>query len=470
MKKILFLLLLSSFSISVFSQTLKQRLAGSISNLQNDPQLKYSSISLMVLNAKTGAEVYALNANVGLSTASTLKIITSASAFSLLGTDYTYKTQFGYSGYIDNQGVLHGNLIIKGNGDPTLATWRYEQTKENLVLNNLCNAVKFAGIKKIDGALIADDSAFSSQSLPDGWIWQDIGNYYGAGTSALTWRENQFDINLKPGKALGDSVKIISTKPSMPYLSLKNELITGPRGTGDEAYVFMAPYTTTGYIRGEVGIDEQNITVSAAVPDPAFECASQIKNALAQENGLKVEITTARRLTLENKTIPALTKTLVDIQSPKMSEIVYWFNKKSINLYGEQLLKTIAKEKGKTATTNNGIEQVLDHWNKQGIDKNSININDGSGLSPANRITSSAMARVLNYARNQQWFKSFYNSLPEANGLKMKDGYINGVRSYAGYADSKDGNTYTFVFIVNNFSGSPREMREKMWKVLDLLK
>ncbi|MCO4294802.1 D-alanyl-D-alanine carboxypeptidase/D-alanyl-D-alanine-endopeptidase [Solitalea sp. MAHUQ-68] len=470
MKKSLLLFLALICSTSGFSQTLKQRLTAGINSLQNDAQLKYASISLTVLNAKSAAEVFTLNANQGLATASTLKIITSTSALSLLGADYTYKTQFGYSGYIDNQGVLHGNLIIKGSGDPTLATWRYEQTKENLVLNNICNAVKYAGIKKVEGLLIADDSAFPSQSLPDGWIWQDIGNYYGTGSSALTWRENQFDINLKVGKSVGDSVKILSIKPSMPYLGLKNELTTGPKGTGDEAYVFLAPYTTTGYIRGEVGVDEQNITVSAAVPDPAFECASEIKNALAQENGLKVEITTARRLTLENKPIPVLTKSLIDIQSPPLKDIVYWFNKKSVNLYGEHLLKTIAKEKGKSATTNNGVELIREFWSKQGIDKNAINISDGSGLSPGNRVAGIAMARVLNYARAQSWFSAFYNSLPEANGLKMKDGFINGVRSYAGYVDSKDGNTYTFVFIINNFSGSPKEMRQKMWKVLDLMK
>ena len=95
---------------------------------------------------------------------------------------------------------------------------------------------------------------------------------------------------------------------------------------------------------------------------------------------------------------------------------------------------------------------------------------DGSGLSPANRITSEALVKILQYAKARTWFPSFYRALPEMNGIKMKDGYIGGVRSYAGFAKSVKGDEYIFSFIVNNFDGNPASVREKMWKVLDLLK
>ncbi|MEO7046731.1 MAG: D-alanyl-D-alanine carboxypeptidase, partial [Ferruginibacter sp.] len=107
---------------------------------------------------------------------------------------------------------------------------------------------------------------------------------------------------------------------------------------------------------------------------------------------------------------------------------------------------------------------------KRGIDKSALKIIDGSGLSPANRVTTNALVTVLQYAKKQSWFSSFYFDLPEINNIKMKDGYINGVRSYSGFIKSNTGKEYTFSFIVNNFDGNPGTVREKMWKVLDLLK
>jgi D-alanyl-D-alanine carboxypeptidase/D-alanyl-D-alanine-endopeptidase (penicillin-binding protein 4) len=94
----------------------------------------------------------------------------------------------------------------------------------------------------------------------------------------------------------------------------------------------------------------------------------------------------------------------------------------------------------------------------------------GSGLSTANRVTTNALVTVMQYAKDQNWFSSFYYDLPEINGIKMKDGYINGVRSYTGYIKNKEGFEYTFSFIINNFDGSATSVREKMWKVLDILK
>ena len=149
---------------------------------------------------------------------------------------------------------------------------------------------------------------------------------------------------------------------------------------------------------------------------------------------------------------------------------MYWFLKKSINLYGEAILKTIGYEKAKNGTTDAGVKVVRDFWKSSGIEKTALKIIDGSGLSPANRVTTTALVTVMQYAKDKDWFPVFYNCLPEINGIRMKDGYINGVRSYTGFVKSKEGAEYTFSFILNNFDGSPTTVREKMWKVLDLLK
>ena len=156
--------------------------------------------------------------------------------------------------------------------------------------------------------------------------------------------------------------------------------------------------------------------------------------------------------------------------SPTLDSINFWFLKKSINLYGEAFVKTIALQNNKPGSTDSGINIIRNYWNKRGIEKSALKIIDGSGLSPANRLTTDALVRILQFAKQQSWYPSFYNALPEMNGIKMKDGYIGGVRSYAGYVTLKSGTSLCFAFIVNNFDGSPALAREKIWKVLDLLK
>ena len=146
------------------------------------------------------------------------------------------------------------------------------------------------------------------------------------------------------------------------------------------------------------------------------------------------------------------------------------FLKRSINLYGEALVKTIGYEQEKEGSTDAGIKLIRELWISKGIESSAFKIIDGSGLSPANRVTTKALVYVMKYAKTQKWFSSFYNSLPEINGIKMKDGYISGVRSYTGYIISRSGNEYTFSFIINNFDGSAATIKDKMWKVLDILK
>ena len=168
--------------------------------------------------------------------------------------------------------------------------------------------------------------------------------------------------------------------------------------------------------------------------------------------------------------MPVATDTLFTYFSPTLDSINYWFLQKSINLYGEAFVKTIAFEKTGYGAADSGISIIKEFWKERGIAKPALKMIDGSGLSPANRVTTHALVTVMQYAKKQNWFNSFYNALPLQNGIKMKSGYIGGVRSYTGYIKSGSGTEYTFSFIINNFDGSPGAVREKMWKLLDILK
>jgi len=465
LKAAIFLILLS---INSFAQNRILNLEKAFSNLLADEQAKHAIASLCVLDANTGKVLFAKNEQIGLATASTLKTITAATAFSLLGKDFQFQTTLAYTGNITGDGTLKGNLIIIGSGDPTLGSWRY-QNKENAVLTQWVAAIKSAGIKKIDGAIIGDDSVFGTQTTPEGWVWQDIGNYYGAGTSGLAWRENQFDIHLRPGTSTADEVKVVKTVPEMPNIQIINELKTGASGSGDRTYAFLPPYSNVAYLRGTWGMGISKSGISVALPDPAIDCAYRLQDTL-KKLGVQTsqQATTTRLMALNNQTIPVVTQKISTISSPTLSDISYWFLKKSINLYGETLLKTIALKSGKPATTAKGAETEINYWTTKGIDKSALNIIDGSGLSPGDRITTSAMANVLFQIQKENWFQDFYKGLPEYNGMKIKSGTINDVSAFAGYHTDSAGNKYVVVININNYSGSG--INKKLFGVLDALK
>jgi serine-type D-Ala-D-Ala carboxypeptidase/endopeptidase (penicillin-binding protein 4) len=439
--------------------------------LESDQQLKYAVSSLTVVDASTGKTVFSKNGGVGLSPASTLKTVTSATAYSILGENYKWETTLSYSGTVSPEGVLQGDIVIKGYGDPSLGSNRYDKSKSAVGLTRWVNAIRQAGIKKVEGRIISDDSVFGTQTIPMGWIWQDLGNYYGAGSSSVCWGENQFDIIIKPGSKTGDSVSIVGTDPQIPYLKIVNEVTSGEPGTGDQVYAYCAPYSDVVYLRGTYALDLKK-KVSASFPDPAYEAAFRLKQAL-ESNGIAVksEALTWRRLSLKHQSLGSEQKKLDTYESPTLAEICYWFNRKSINLYGENMLKTIAFATKEKATTEKGVAVLQDYWSRKlNLDKSSIAILDGSGLSPENKITTSAMVNILYSVSNEKWFNSYFNSFPEFNGIKMKSGTLRNVLAYAGYHQSKGGQKYVFSFIINNYNGGTNSVRQKMFKVLDELK
>lgn len=444
---LVFSLLLSGFS---FSQSAQARLTTAFKNFETDSQFKHAMISLYVIDSKTGKVIFDKNSQIGMAPASCLKVVTSAAALELLGKDYRYETEFGFN----------GDFIIKPSGDPTLGSWRWDTTKDEVIQQKIASVFKEKNITSIPGKIIIDDSKWETQATPRGWTWEDIGNYYGAGARGFNWHENQYDLILKPGKNTGDSVEVLGTEPELYPAILINELITGKPGSGDNSIIYLPENGLTGYVRGTVPAGNKTFKVSGAMPDPSFVFKNSLQNLFIQEN-----------MIIEYKEKESSSAALSFVHySPPLDSINYWFLQKSINLYGEAFVKTIAYVKTGFGATDTGINIIKDFWSKNGIENSALNMKDGSGLSPANRITTNALVAVMQYAKRQSWYSSFYNALPEQNGIKMKSGYIGGVRSYTGYVKSKSGAEYTFAFIINNFDGSPGAVREKMWKLLDILK
>jgi D-alanyl-D-alanine carboxypeptidase/D-alanyl-D-alanine-endopeptidase (penicillin-binding protein 4) len=463
MKKAIYTFCFLLFTFDFFGQTLTQKLQRSFTGFEKDSQMKFGIASLYVIDAQTGQVVFDKNSRIGLAPASTQKIITSITAFEMLGKDYRYKTEFWNTGT---------RLDIIPAGDPAFGSWRWKETDTDSVYTRVLSSLKRNEISKIKDVFL-DNSGWDAENIPDGWIWQDIGNYYGAGAHKLNYRENQYDISLKSGNKIGDSVKIVSLSPSSVNYKqqrLKSKLSSAKKGSGDNAYVYLPDDTFREYlVRGTIPVNEENFKISASITNPEWVFSTSLLQLLQKEMNFDVghggfDVLDQPFLQKENS------KMIYTHYSPTLDSLIYWFNKKSINLYGEAFVKTLGYEKKGIGSTDSGIVVVKDFWKGKGMDEDELGIVDGSGLSPLNRVTTHSQVEILRYAKTKDWFPAFLSSLPEYNGMTMKSGTIRGVKGYCGYHKAKSGKEYIFSFLVNNYNGSPSALVNKMYKLLDALK
>ena len=452
MNKIYIYTLLLSCTIS--AQSVSQKLDSSVKNLLKTEACYSAQLSVFVTD-REGKTVYEYQPNLGLSSASTQKIFTAACALETLGKDYKYATTASFTGNI-LQNKLQGDLWIASNGDPTLGSWRYEGHQPEKFKEKLLQAIQEKNIQSVQGNLVIDDSYFDFQTIPGGWAWNDLGNYYGTGVWGLNWRENQFDIQMYGKEMRGINI-------NLPNVQWVNDIKTD--GSIDNSLIFTAPHSNIAYIYGT--LPGKSMTISGATPNPPLSFGEEIKKYL-KENKIEIQgkITSTSQQRIEGEMVKTYPKNneFFTYTSPKLSQIIYWFLKKSVNLYGENLIKTMAKEKMKEGNFQAGINYMKNFWKNKGIHEKSINFADGSGLSPQNYVSTKAEVQALLYAQKQPWFKEFFEGFStQDNGMKMKSGTMKNTKSYAGI----HGN-YTFSIIINNYQGN--NSSEILQKILSNLK
>jgi D-alanyl-D-alanine carboxypeptidase/D-alanyl-D-alanine-endopeptidase (penicillin-binding protein 4) len=458
--KLVFSLLFIVFGFVSRSQNITEKIGKAWQKFEADSQLRSAISSLYVINAKTGEVVFDRNGKKGLATASTLKVITAASAYEMLGNRFEYKTQFSIVNHLGEKTWL----AIRPSGDPTFGSWRWKENNRYNVLKRIVTAVKKHPAKIVG---IFYDETSDDETIPGGWVWEDIGNYYGAGAQSLNWNENQFDVYLQSGDSIGADVSITGTNPVLYNYSLESKVKSAAKGTGDNAYIYFPVGRKSGVIRGTIPLKEKRFVISGSMLNSADEFIEKLGDTLKSlglynpDNHMTVEEGKNERFTILG---------IHTEYSPHLDSMVFWFLRKSINLYGEAFVKTIARTKTAKPTTDSGIDTIVGFWKQRGIDPVELKMVDGSGLSPLNRVTTHAQVQVLQYAKKQSWFKGFYDAFPEYNGMKIKSGTINGVKGYCGYHKAKDGSEYIFSFLVNNYNGSASGLVNKMYKVLDELK
>ncbi|MGE0560525.1 MAG: D-alanyl-D-alanine carboxypeptidase/D-alanyl-D-alanine-endopeptidase [Flavobacteriales bacterium] len=478
MKIKLTVLLMLGF-IGLNGQTISQ-LKTELNNLLLDADLKNATISFSAIDLNTKQVVAELNPLQSVVPASVTKLITTATAIELLGADFQFTTSIYYNGYIDSvHHILHGNIVIRGGGDPALGSDRYEKHYGNF-MSDWVNAIKALGIDSINGKVIGDASYFNEQMIPSTWIWGDVGNYYGAGPSGLSIYENTCTIDFVSGSSNGDSTYISCVKPFIPDLEIEN-FVKSKNTNKDESYFFGGPYQNNKMVKGGIPLNRTDFSVKSSLPDPAFLASYELTIELIK-NGVGVAQQNSTVRIEKNKDSSKSETLITELKSPRLIDLIKLTNYYSINLYAEHFMNQIGVTKYGSGDTESSTQATQEFWKQKGIDISGMYLNDGSGLSRFNSYSAKHLVDILVYMKSSKNFGQFYTSIPvvgksgtvrslgvnsaaEGN-TRLKSGYMTRVRSYAGYCTTKSNKELAFSIMVNNFNCSPSEMKKKLEKII----
>lgn len=407
----------------------------------NDSAWDHATVSGYAINMITGEVLIDENSDKSMVPSSCMKVVTTAAALHLLGPESRFQTDLEVDGVVE-EGILKGNLYIHGGGDPCLGSDQISSALSwEKQIEAWVEAVHKKGIKKIEGKVIGDASKWEKALAVPSWEWEDLGNYYGAGASALTFHENSYAIFFKPGKKEGDEVSVLRTEPAVLNVDFKNEVKTGPIGSGDRACIYGSEFSPIQHLRGTIPLGVNEFAIKGSIPDPAAFCANLLARAL-QKRGIEIG----------NQLISQGGKRVVvhTTYSPALSEIVYRANQKSVNLYAEHLLKKIGEVMLKEGSTSAGTKAISNYWASQKIDLSGFNMVDGSGLSRKNLITTKQLVSILLKMKKSEFFPIFFESLPQTNEqIRAKSGFMSLARGYAGYAGD-----VAFAILVNQCADS----------------
>lgn len=453
-----------------FSQTIEQV----VETWKADKALYNSTFAFCVLDAESGNVLKEYNSHISVIPASTLKVVTTGAALGTLGRFYRYDTRIYFTGNFDKStGVLNGDILIRGSGDPTLNSELFKLKKDTGdVTDRWAEVLKEKGLKELKGRIIADASCYE-QRIPANWIWGDISNYFGVAPCGLSFNDNLYSIIFE-SKETGSKAKIIDVKPNYKTITLIHDDDVKAAGKDDDAYVTGDPFGSRKKVKGTIPPNKNALEVKAALPDPALLCAEFLETSL-NNLGIKTPSNCVNsNYECENPAV-VKEKTLMHTHySPALEKIVYYTNLTSNNLFCESLLQTMGK-----GSNYSGIDKAKDYWKNKGLDVSELYMVDGNGLSRANTVTTHFEANVLyKMYHDSVLFKPFYNSLPQAGlsgsmknmgkgtfiekNMRAKTGYISRARGYCGYVKTKAGKDLAFSVLFNNYNCTPGEMKQKI--------
>jgi D-alanyl-D-alanine carboxypeptidase/D-alanyl-D-alanine-endopeptidase (penicillin-binding protein 4) len=410
----------------------------------------------MVVSISRGDTLFSRGADAAMVPASTMKLFTSAIALERLGPEHTFSTDVLRDGALDAAGTLTGNLILRGDGDPSLSP-RFVRGGPDAPMTLLAQFTAGSGVKRVTGDLIADASAFESRRIPEGWLTRYAGAGYAAPFSALSLNENIVIVGVAPG-ASGGSGRVF-LEPATSGLTVTNTVRTvagsgsriSARRIGDDRVV----------VSGTIGAKAGAVRYQLVVGDPVTFTAGAFRTAL-EAQGVRIDGTIRVGRTSDNATL------LTSLPSPPLARLISVMNRESINHYAELLYRGAARglDKKTVGSAETAGQTLRDFLVRQvGAAPNAVSVTDGSGLSVLDRVTPRSLVQLLDHAHHASWGSAFHASLPVAGesellrnrmratpaqgNLHAKTGTTNDVIGLSGYVTAENGEILAFAFLYN---------------------
>jgi len=409
--------------------------------------------------------------------ASNQKILTTAAALHALGPEFRYVTTLTAAGPIRG-GVLEGDLVLRGTGDPNISSRFYSGGPATL-FRDWARALRERGLHEVGGDLLADESYFDGVRWPPSWDRRQEETWYSAQISALSLNDNCLDVIVRPASAVGKPARV-EIVPACALLELEGAPETTAGGAA-KVVVHRKPGTNTYTVRGQIPLRHAPWTGNVTLDDPALVFASSFA-AVLKEEGIVVR-GKVRKAAPGEKLATAQGMRLVEHTSTLAQDLPIIL-KRSQNLHAEVLLRALGANAGGEGSVAGGERAVRAYLKSQAIPDQALILVDGSGLSHENRVTADLLARVLHSIRKEKYFPAYLEALPIAGKdgtlderfarstvkgkLYAKTGYIHGVSCLSGYV-VKDGKVATFSVLVNGIGASARAAKRLQEAVGELI-
>ncbi len=470
-----FFMLLSLSSVSQASPEIES-LRVDLKRIVDDKAFQSAHVGIAIQSVKNTAPLFLYNEKKRFVSASNMKLYTTAAALLSLSPDFIYETKVMTNSVI-SQDVLKGDLIIVASGDPTISG-HFNNNNPTQVFEDWADALIQKGIRKIDGDIIIDNTYFNDSPFGTGWNLDDMSRCYSAAKDAFSFNNNCIALTISPGKKIG-APATIEIEPKTGYVKVSGNITTSGEHSVLDIKTEYLNNSKTIVISGTIPLNHKSSIKYMAAVNPAEFGATVLKETFLGK-GIEVNgnIFCTRGGCSQIKDVKALSineeqplqTTFATYRSPKLSEIIKVINKISNNLYAENLLLTIAKERHKEGHAKEALLAVQEILKKAGLNQEGLFMADGSGLSRFNLITPYETVRLLSIMARSPHAEVFYNSLaiageegtlkdrqkgtsvnPLAN-VRAKTGTMAHVRNLSGYITTKNGELLAFSFLCNNYN------------------
>jgi serine-type D-Ala-D-Ala carboxypeptidase/endopeptidase (penicillin-binding protein 4) len=438
-------------------------------SLLGDPMFRSAHWGVLVVDPQRADTLYSRNAGKLFMPASNQKLLTGSTALVTLGPDHRFATRLLGTPSV-HDGVLAGDLVVVGSGDPTLGD-SLTAGDPMAPLRELADSLATLGITSIAGRLVRGGDAFPDSTLGYGWSWDDLDFAYSAPVDELMFNEGFARVTVFGGALPGDPVRV-RTLParSVPRLG-RVDVATVPCCTERQRVQWEGDVRgerPVVHLRGTVRAGD-SVTVHVALRHPAAAWLDAFAEVLA-DRGIPV----TGGVDADGMADTTGLAVLATRVSPPLREILPVFEKPSQNQIGEILLKTLGREVTGVGTADSGrvvVERQLLAW---GADSAGFAVRDGSGLSRHNYVSPETIVRVLDAMRRHEHFRDLYEALPvggvdgtirdrmrgtpaEGN-VRAKTGTIDKARALSGFVRTADGRLLIFSMLANNHVVPNREV------------